>query len=230
MATVRHLGLFPWCIPRDEPEVNAPPLPPPQDGTWFFGLTQNELMLLYWRIKKLRLYTANPALYVDGLVCPWAESEKDLVCTDYWDTQLFSYWQIDNYPEPPDDDEAPSPTGLFHGAEFSITFPWTFYSTENNLYYLYCYGIWSSSDSRDPDPNNWVSGAAQTNYVAVESGSFGGNATLLGKNWAAGHDSENTFFEAGSIVPIEYWPYDPGDGLGPIYNSATGAQLRPFPA
>jgi hypothetical protein len=32
------------------------------------------------------------------------------------------------------------------------------------------------------------------------------------------------------IKPDEYWPYDPGDGLGPIYDSATGAQLRPFPA
>jgi hypothetical protein len=32
------------------------------------------------------------------------------------------------------------------------------------------------------------------------------------------------------FFPIKYWPYDPGDGLGPIYNSATGAQLRAFPS
>ena len=32
------------------------------------------------------------------------------------------------------------------------------------------------------------------------------------------------------ISPSEYWPYDPGDGLGPIYDSTTGEQLRPFPA
>jgi hypothetical protein len=31
------------------------------------------------------------------------------------------------------------------------------------------------------------------------------------------------------ITATEYWPYDPEDGLGPIYDSATGAQLRPFP-
>jgi len=30
-------------------------------------------------------------------------------------------------------------------------------------------------------------------------------------------------------LSFEYWPYDPGDGLGPIYDSATGKQLRPFP-
>lgn len=32
-----------------------------------------------------------------------------------------------------------------------------------------------------------------------------------------------------TIEATEYWPYDPGDGLGPIYDSATGEQLRPFP-
>ena len=32
-----------------------------------------------------------------------------------------------------------------------------------------------------------------------------------------------------AIDAIEYWEYDPNDGGGPIYNSATGAQLRPFP-
>jgi hypothetical protein len=31
------------------------------------------------------------------------------------------------------------------------------------------------------------------------------------------------------IEPAEYWPYDPEDGGGPIYDSATGQQLRPFP-
>jgi hypothetical protein len=32
------------------------------------------------------------------------------------------------------------------------------------------------------------------------------------------------------LEAIEYWPYDPNDGLGPIYDSTTGEQLRPFPA
>jgi hypothetical protein len=33
-----------------------------------------------------------------------------------------------------------------------------------------------------------------------------------------------------TLEATEYWPYDPGDGLGPIYDSVTGAQLREFPA
>jgi hypothetical protein len=32
------------------------------------------------------------------------------------------------------------------------------------------------------------------------------------------------------ISAVEYWPYDPGDGGGPIYDSATGAQLRGSPS
>lgn len=33
-----------------------------------------------------------------------------------------------------------------------------------------------------------------------------------------------------TIDAVEYWPYDPGDGGGPIYDSTTGDQLRAFPA
>ena len=32
-----------------------------------------------------------------------------------------------------------------------------------------------------------------------------------------------------TLTATEYWPYDPGDGGGPIYDSTTGAQLREFP-
>jgi hypothetical protein len=32
-----------------------------------------------------------------------------------------------------------------------------------------------------------------------------------------------------TLTPF-YWPYDPNDGGGPIYDNTTGEQLRPFPA
>jgi hypothetical protein len=43
---------------------------------------------------------------------------------------------------------------------------------------------------------------------------------------------DETAFLGGSVdISIaEYWPYDPNDGAGPIYNTATGKQLRPSPA
>lgn len=36
-------------------------------------------------------------------------------------------------------------------------------------------------------------------------------------------------FEA-TLTATAYWPYDPGDGKGPIYDSVTGEQLRGFPS
>jgi hypothetical protein len=32
-----------------------------------------------------------------------------------------------------------------------------------------------------------------------------------------------------TIKAAEFWPYDPGDGGGPIYDTNTGAQIRPMP-
>jgi hypothetical protein len=32
-----------------------------------------------------------------------------------------------------------------------------------------------------------------------------------------------------TLTATEYWPYDPGDDDGPIYDATTGQQLRPFP-
>ena len=41
--------------------------------------------------------------------------------------------------------------------------------------------------------------------------------------------ADTATFNSFSWSATEYWPYDPGDGLGPIYGSATGVQLRAFP-
>jgi hypothetical protein len=40
-----------------------------------------------------------------------------------------------------------------------------------------------------------------------------------------GEFAGTSIFEIG---PDKWWPYDPGDGLGPIYDEDTGEQLRPF--
>lgn len=36
----------------------------------------------------------------------------------------------------------------------------------------------------------------------------------------------NTLSVAASLEAIEYWPYDPNDGGGPIYNTTTGQRIR----
>lgn len=64
-----------------------------------------------------------------------------------------------------------------------------------------------------------------------EYGTF--NLKMLGQTFSSPIFAINT--RGGNVMDItvtleaeEYWPYDPGDGGGPIYNSTTGAQLRAF--
>lgn len=84
--------------------------------------------------------------------------------------------------------------------------------------------------------------SASTFRWRIETYPYIGNAgtygsftySLLGQNFSVPFyannslDSDNLSITA-SLIAEEYWPYDPGDGGGPIYDSATGAQLRPFP-
>jgi hypothetical protein len=63
--------------------------------------------------------------------------------------------------------------------------------------------------------------------------------SMLGKDYVAPIFAENSRSnEVGfannlsvtiGLQAIEYWPYNPGDGDGPIYNAATGVRLRANP-
>lgn len=73
-----------------------------------------------------------------------------------------------------------------------------------------------NSDLTSPDPSPDLTfdffgfAIPLYNFVAPEPGAFAYTATI-------------------SVSPLNYWGYDPGDGLGPIWDTATGAQLRdPF--
>lgn len=66
-------------------------------------------------------------------------------------------------------------------------------------------------------------GVLNPKYEKISDGRFGWNVSF--ENIFTYDDTKCVF----EFTPLEYWPYDPGDGLGPIYDSATGAQLRAFP-
>lgn len=56
---------------------------------------------------------------------------------------------------------------------------------------------------------------------------------FLGKTYSAQmycQPDANIDEQISSVImePIEFWPYNPGDGGGPIYDKTTGSQLRPF--
>jgi hypothetical protein len=77
-----------------------------------------------------------------------------------------------------------------------------------------------------------LSSASASSQRATQSDAF--KLRLLGEEFTCDiYTQIRSNTEVLSIEVIleatEYWPYDPEDGLGPIYDSATGAQLRPFP-
>jgi len=65
----------------------------------------------------------------------------------------------------------------------------------------------------------------------IDGQSFSSLGTRLTIDADGGRASAAASASFGTILvePIEYWPYDPGDGGGPVWDSSTGAQLRdPF--
>jgi hypothetical protein len=84
----------------------------------------------------------------------------------------------------------------------------------------------------------WIANTVEYNSTIGSYGSF--NLKMLGKTYSCqifGRNGRNGSFGFtntlsinADLEPAEYWPYDPDDGLGPIYDKDTGAQLRAFPA
>ena len=83
--------------------------------------------------------------------------------------------------------------------------------------------------------NRWTIIRARSFPIAFENtyGTF--NYKILGRTFSTNIYAFNTrTTEAplsvfASLEAIEYWPYDPLDGDGPIYDTSSGAQIRNFP-
>ena len=79
----------------------------------------------------------------------------------------------------------------------------------------------------------YTNGAGFIGTSLVEPGGVSGGTIIMDgltlPSWLFGQFAPIT---SGSITitASEYWPYDPGDGKGPIYDSVTGEQLRGFPS
>ena len=85
-------------------------------------------------------------------------------------------------------------------------------------------------DTVDPTvPFGTVANYIFTGYPGVPSsftGSIDGNPLTI---VLTSPSNSNSLAGTLTIEPYEFWPYDPGDGDGPVWDSATGAELRdPF--
>jgi hypothetical protein len=208
MATVRHLGLLPFCI---TPSAIAPNIDP-EEVYYIAGVSPATLLRWYWRVKAWSVsasvtssspftpgtvtydqtFTSNNVKHgVSGFSAP--ADEKSLVC------RRRTYFS-----------ETVGDVGVFSFELFDAA------KSYDGLYYPYLNIAFDGGN-----------GAAILTLSG--GGSAGGTITIDGTNVPSFINPSTT---AGSVIitPAEYWPYDPGDGGGPIYNSTTGAQLRGFPS
>lgn len=91
------------------------------------------------------------------------------------------------------------------------------------------FGVWESwGDEDEQDPNSDPDAQLGQGVFSL----LGLERTFTIQNISIGGDGGVPTTETLTnlrIEPSEFWEYDPGDGLGPIYDKTTGRQLRAFP-
>lgn len=207
MATVKHLGLFPFCFDPDQS---------------YFKTKKDLLNIavpMWWRVKRWTLqhtrvilsgdeitthnYTdildvTNTLYAVENNIA--IETELDFVCLDRgWGEVGNHLWRVSGgadsviwlgpnfYILIDDDDMVGADTASDanpKAGEITLTMDILGVSKIISLYYTY------------------------VPYI-------GGFIDLLSVS--------------GTLEPLEWWEYDPNDGKGPIYDKDTGKQLRAFP-
>ena len=241
MASVRHLGLFPWCVPRSIEELVVHStnrsgfdhdflndlVPPGAGSLWPIALSLEKTLNLFWRIKTLRLIASNPELTTIIEMSASNVSEKNLVCIPPFPIEFEG---VISFREGPQDND------LEWFASFAITWDYLLYDEELNKYHIPLIvgfnegagDVFSTAYSRSDWLQNDAEGSSQAGSI-----DFLGEQLNMGfdpyPHCGVNRDQPCFQYAAGAIEVAEWWPYDPGDGGGPIYDSATGAQLRPFP-
>ena len=285
MASVRHLGLFPFCVGMYPPKTlvnNGTNVFATGAGTLYsLQLGKQEACALWWRVKEWRVtFTFSEyfdlQLFEDQYTGSFVEvlpititlttsgvfgkgfpstgqfsfegDETGLVCLNEsesaasgfsWDWQAQRVGQI-TYPPDPITGIQPPPTPINYTQNYTASL-FTNVTQQLGFPPAFVYADGQNSETRNPDL--WAAFALQVDQFYSER-QYANNALtapvkLLEKT--VGQLSLGTQFDEASIgytptlsnvvvEPHEYWPYDPGDGLGPIYDSTTGAQLRAFPS
>ena len=214
MASVRHLGLFPWCF---------------DPATSFFSKADllKYAVPMWWRVKEWTL---------DITAAILANSDPP-VTTEYSDTKVF---KITDYPlisgstatfQTETDLVIAGKAGTSFGTSGAV-YDWLFPLSSTVIPLTGAIKI---------GPNFYYEqGEGDTPFVSTsgqfeEVGSITSN--FCGLSFSAPIKHDNPFNESlyrivslqSTLTATAYWPYDPGDGGGPIYDATTGQQLRPFP-
>lgn len=209
MATVRNLGLFPFCI--------LDPANDPNSGFNQMEMSVDLGLYFWWRVKKWTVNSASldvipgeddpggggPIPIETGemtIVLPTGgiSSEKELVCPKQKQFRVGNTFdQVGvNLRIFPSANQSGDLIKMHIDVRASIQTTTFFYGNGGEAV-PYVVGTCTIT-------------VQDRNLIFPIGGDFQGTGSL-------------------AISATEYWPYDPGDGGGPIYDSGTGAQLRAFP-
>jgi hypothetical protein len=253
MAAFNHLGLFPRSTPCPRQEDLLYDL-----GLTDIWISSSPAFLYacahYWRVKTWRVSVDATWKEVNAGDIAFSSSTSDLISQGI----ERNYYTYSSPPEEDDSsgttpaseselicDQEKSRHSLFRynevgsgGSATAISYEYDYYAGDGNAPALFRLdGSGNVAEVKTP-----FYFAGQTTRWNFNTYSFAGNTgtygtftyTLLGQHfttpiYAVNELGDGSLSISISLVAEEYWPYDPGDGEGPIYDSATGAQLRAFP-
>ena len=166
----------------------------------------SEAMDYVWRVKRWG-YTWETATEQDRSFTPTSvDTEKDFVCgprlikNGVFVLYLFGrYFSATNAQ-----------------ADTLVAFSWLPLSSLN-VYYFELDGLYL--------PNMIFQGSWPSTFQRVDYLTFEGEYKWLQFDGISFVEKKEKFL----MFPEEWWPYDPEDGGGPIYNTSTGQQIRSFP-
>ena len=205
MASVRHLGLFPWCVN--------------EEISYFKGTDIAEYAVpMWWRVKRWSLETTYTifAGFADPPV-----------------SETYSSSNIFNIPSVYQSETDLITAGSLPGTTIKIPSDFTFGFVLQGFLL---------DGALVLGPNFAFSADAQDMEGISTSGQYGQRGSLsvsyCGLEFIAPLKLDAPDFETlydltnmdATLTATEYWPYDPGDGKGPIYDSATGEQMRGLPS
>ena len=218
MATVRHLGLFPWCF---DPEQ-----------AYFKGIDLlKKAVPLWWRVKTWRLEvefvqqanTTPPQsttfnitndfnvtdLPKNILTTETFQKEKDLICAGV----IYDEEASKQYRTPADHTWVIDAPGIFVDSFVRIGPSFDCYFDQDDML-----------GARPAGTGDKV-GELLVQVLKLEF-----TVDLFRESPLTPPPELFQIVSLnGTLKATEYWPYDPEDGDGPIYDSTTGAQLRKFP-
>lgn len=270
MASVRHLGLFPFCVGKYPPRPDYTEELPNQVGDlteYPFQLPVRLCTRMWWTVKHWRVsfdyyqfrdlseeYNPGDYTLIDQSITATTStgllstdfdyvrriqnqnqdaSERELICAtlggDWEASSRRSIWNINLRREFLVDEQSGTSNVTaqldfytnWDLQDFGFAPPFCFDADETNRTTL-----WTALSFEFGGWRSWRNAEGETG-----SGTF--SLLQASKQFAISHAQlpANTTESITNLLiePSEFWEYDPGDGLGPIYDKHTGRKLRAFP-